>query len=89
MALILAGKYPSVIDRIVVWGGYSFLTKHDMDLREAIRDVSQWNAKMRQRLEGECDWSVLMCNLPPINIKNGHLTRMVIHRIILSSDMVS
>ena len=52
LALILAGKYPSVIERIVVWGSYSFLTKHDIDLREAIRDVSQWNAKMRQRLEG-------------------------------------
>ncbi|XP_028409790.1 valacyclovir hydrolase-like [Dendronephthya gigantea] len=49
--LILAGKYPSNVDRLVVWGCNASVTKEDLDLYEAIRDVSKWNPKMRQPLE--------------------------------------
>ena len=56
--LILAGKYPSNVDRLVVWGCNASVTKEDLDLYEAIRDVSKWNPKMRQPLEGKV---VLRC----------------------------
>jgi valacyclovir hydrolase len=48
----LAGKYPSVLDRLVVWGCNASVTKEDIDLYELIRDISKWNPKMRQPLEG-------------------------------------
>jgi valacyclovir hydrolase len=48
----LAGKYPSVVDRLVVWGCNASVTQEDLDLYEAIRDVSKWNPKMKKPLEG-------------------------------------
>ena len=51
-SLIMAGKYPSIIEKLVVWGCKAYLTKEDLDVDKKFRDVSKWNTKMRQRLEG-------------------------------------
>lgn len=37
---------------MVVWGCNASVTEEDLKLYEAIRDVSKWNPKMRQPLEG-------------------------------------
>lgn len=50
--VIMAGKYPSAIEHLVIWGANSFVTQEDLKLYEAIRDISKWNPKMRQPLEG-------------------------------------
>lgn len=50
--MILAGKYPSSVDRLVVWGCNASVTEQDLELYEAIRDTSKWNPKMKEPLEG-------------------------------------
>ena len=51
-ALILANNNPDCVHRMVVWGSNSFVTKEDMEMIEVSRDVSKWNPKMRDPLEG-------------------------------------
>ncbi|XP_060890256.1 valacyclovir hydrolase isoform X2 [Labrus mixtus] len=50
-ALIAAARYPDLINRMVVWGANAFVTQHDLQLYEGIRDVFKWSARMRQPLE--------------------------------------
>lgn len=50
-ALIAAATYPNLIHKLVVWGANAFITQHDLDLYNAVRDVSKWSAKMRKPLE--------------------------------------
>ncbi|XP_019958119.2 valacyclovir hydrolase [Paralichthys olivaceus] len=50
-ALIAAAKSPDLIDKVVAWGSNAFITQHDLDLYNAVRDVSKWSVKMRQPLE--------------------------------------
>nr|XP_033790729.1 valacyclovir hydrolase isoform X2 [Geotrypetes seraphini] len=50
-ALIAAGKYPSLIHKMVVWGANSYVTEEDLKAYDAIRDISKWSEKMRKPLE--------------------------------------
>ncbi|XP_019377565.1 PREDICTED: valacyclovir hydrolase isoform X2 [Gavialis gangeticus] len=50
-ALIAAAKYPSLIHKLVVWGANSSVTKEDIKLYNAIRDVSKWSEKVRKPME--------------------------------------
>ena len=51
-ALILANNNPELVDRMVVWGSNSYVTKEDMAMIEVSRDISKWNPRMRDPLEG-------------------------------------
>ncbi|XP_034439122.1 valacyclovir hydrolase [Hippoglossus hippoglossus] len=50
-ALIAAAGSRDLVHKLVVWGSNAFITQHDMDLYNAVRDVSKWSARMRQPLE--------------------------------------
>ncbi|KAM7012251.1 valacyclovir hydrolase isoform 2-T2 [Tautogolabrus adspersus] len=50
-ALIAAARYPDLINRIVVWGANAFITQHDLQIYEGVRDISKWSARMRQPFE--------------------------------------
>ncbi|CAL1592649.1 unnamed protein product [Knipowitschia caucasica] len=50
-ALIAAAKNPHVIRKLVVWGANCFVSEKDMELYNAVRDVSQWSARMRKPME--------------------------------------
>nr|XP_046247567.1 valacyclovir hydrolase isoform X2 [Scatophagus argus] len=50
-ALIAAAKNPDLIRKMVVWGSNAFVSQHDLQLYDAVRDVSKWSARMRQPME--------------------------------------
>ncbi|XP_010745915.3 valacyclovir hydrolase [Larimichthys crocea] len=50
-ALIAAAKNPDLVNKIVAWGSNAYICKQDLELYEAVRDVSRWSAKMRQPME--------------------------------------
>ncbi|XP_069484446.1 valacyclovir hydrolase-like [Ambystoma mexicanum] len=50
-ALIAAGKYPTLIHKLIVWGANSYVTEEDLKLYNAVRDTSKWSEKMRKPME--------------------------------------
>lgn len=49
--LCAAIEHPGVVDRLVVWGTYAYIVKSDMDMIEAVEDVSKWSPRMRAPME--------------------------------------
>ena len=51
-ALLLASSQEtmSFIRSIILWGGNSFVSKEDLDIREQMRDISVWSSRMRDPL---------------------------------------
>ncbi|XP_018419848.1 PREDICTED: valacyclovir hydrolase isoform X2 [Nanorana parkeri] len=50
-ALLAAGKYPSLINKLVVWGANAYVTEEDLNIYNAVKDVANWSQKMRQPME--------------------------------------
>ncbi|XP_070816690.1 valacyclovir hydrolase isoform X1 [Chaetodon trifascialis] len=50
-ALIAAAKNPNLIRKLVVWGANAFISQHDLELYNVVRDVSNWSVKMRKPME--------------------------------------
>ncbi|XP_027702370.1 valacyclovir hydrolase [Vombatus ursinus] len=50
-ALIAAAKYPSYINKLVIWGANACVTDEDEMIYHGIRDVSKWSEKARKPLE--------------------------------------
>uniref|UniRef100_A0A8C4RFF7 Biphenyl hydrolase like n=1 Tax=Erpetoichthys calabaricus TaxID=27687 RepID=A0A8C4RFF7_ERPCA len=50
-ALTAAAVYPSVMNKLVVWGANAYVTQEDLQLYNAVRDVSTWSEKMRKPME--------------------------------------
>lgn len=50
-ALVAAARNPELIHKLVVWGANAFVSKEDLKLYNAVRDVSNWSVKMRQPME--------------------------------------
>ncbi|XP_019740765.1 valacyclovir hydrolase [Hippocampus comes] len=50
-ALIAAARNPEFIDKMVVWGANAFVSPQDLDIYNAVRDVSKWSAGMRAPME--------------------------------------
>lgn len=46
-AMIAAARYPEVVKNLIVWGSNSYITKHDMEVYQGIRDISTWSERMR------------------------------------------
>ncbi|XP_060073812.1 valacyclovir hydrolase-like [Ylistrum balloti] len=46
--MILAGKEPSLVSKLVVWGANAFVSEKDIDAFEKIRDISSWSDRMRE-----------------------------------------
>lgn len=49
-SLILAAKYPDVVDKLVVWGANSYILPEDIEAFEKIRDTKNWSDKARAPL---------------------------------------
>lgn len=49
--MILAGKHPSHIQKLIFFGSNAFVVKEELTIYENIRDVSKWSPKMREPLE--------------------------------------
>ncbi|XP_069586838.1 valacyclovir hydrolase [Ranitomeya imitator] len=50
-ALIAAGSYPSLINKLVIWGTPSYVTEEDVALYNAVKDVRTWSQEMRKPME--------------------------------------
>ncbi|KAK2834993.1 hypothetical protein Q5P01_015477 [Channa striata] len=50
-ALVAAAKFPELITKMVVWGANAFVSEQDLQLYDAVRDVSKWSVRMRQPME--------------------------------------
>ena len=50
-AIILAALYPESVTKLVVWGSNAYVTEHDLELFEKVRDISAWSHTMRKPLE--------------------------------------
>ncbi|XP_044524130.1 valacyclovir hydrolase [Gracilinanus agilis] len=50
-ALIAAAKYPSYINKLVIWGANAYVTDEDEMIYHGIRDVSKWSERARKPLE--------------------------------------
>lgn len=47
-ACIIAGKHKDRVQKLVIWGANSYVTKEELELFEGIRDVSSWSERMRK-----------------------------------------
>ncbi|KAG8571594.1 hypothetical protein GDO81_011713 [Engystomops pustulosus] len=50
-ALVAAGSYPLLINKLIVWGANAYVTEEDLALYNAVKDVSKWSPGMRKPLE--------------------------------------
>jgi len=50
-ACLLAAAHPDCVEKLVIWGGNSYITPEDIELWEKTRDISTWSEKMRANLE--------------------------------------
>jgi len=50
-ALIAAARAPENMRKLVVWGANAYIAKSDIDMIEAVSDVSQWSDRMRKPME--------------------------------------
>uniref|UniRef100_W5N5Y8 Biphenyl hydrolase like n=1 Tax=Lepisosteus oculatus TaxID=7918 RepID=W5N5Y8_LEPOC len=46
-ALIAAAKFPTAVRKLVVWGANAFVSEEDLNIYNALRDVSAWSERMR------------------------------------------
>ena len=52
VGMILSGKYHEMVEKLVVWGSYAFVTQEDADLFKDIRELEKWSERMKAPLEG-------------------------------------
>lgn len=50
-AMILSGKYPDLVEKLIVFGSNAYIVADELKIYAGIRDISKWSPKMRQPLE--------------------------------------
>ena len=50
-AMILSGKYPDVVEKLLVFGSNAYIVADELKIYDGIRDISKWSSKMREPLE--------------------------------------
>jgi len=50
-AMIAAARYPDNMKKLVVWGANAYIAKSDIDMIDAVSDVSRWSDRMRKPME--------------------------------------
>jgi len=50
-SLIIAGRYPEKISKVVAHAGQSYISETDMEKMMKVIDVSNWSARMREPME--------------------------------------
>lgn len=48
IAAIMAARYPENVNKLVVWGSNSYVTKEEIESYNIVRDISKWSPRMRQ-----------------------------------------
>ncbi|CAG9772480.1 unnamed protein product [Ceutorhynchus assimilis] len=46
-SIILAAKYPKIVDKLVVWGANCYIIPEDIEAFEKIRDISEWSDRIK------------------------------------------
>ncbi|XP_046549490.1 valacyclovir hydrolase-like isoform X2 [Haliotis rubra] len=46
--LLLASQYPELVQKLVVWGTNAYITDKDMKMYQAVEDIDQWSARMKE-----------------------------------------
>ncbi|KAK9871152.1 hypothetical protein WA026_011434 [Henosepilachna vigintioctopunctata] len=41
-AIFLAEKYPEAVDKLIIWGTFSYILEEERELYEKLRDISRW-----------------------------------------------
>ncbi|CAH2085260.1 unnamed protein product [Euphydryas editha] len=49
-SLILAGKYPNAVNKLVVWGANSFILPNELESYKKIRDINKWSKRALEPL---------------------------------------
>ncbi|XP_055615488.1 valacyclovir hydrolase [Toxorhynchites rutilus septentrionalis] len=49
--LILAGRKPPLVEKLIIWGANAYITKKESEIYESIRDVNKWSVRMREPME--------------------------------------
>ncbi|CAH3995513.1 valacyclovir hydrolase [Pieris brassicae] len=47
-SMILAAKFPDVVQKLVIWGANSFILPKEIEAYKKIKDVNTWSTKMRE-----------------------------------------
>jgi len=50
-AVLMALTHPERVNKLVIWGGNSYLSAEDVERVEKVRYLSSWSSRMRQSLE--------------------------------------
>ncbi|XP_053691054.1 valacyclovir hydrolase isoform X2 [Sabethes cyaneus] len=87
--LIMAGRKPTQVEKLVVWGANAYITQKEADIYQSIRDVSKWSSRMREPMEaiyGKADfpriWSAWVDGMLQIyRKKNGDICKDVLENI--------
>lgn len=45
-ALMVAARYPEIVQRLVVWGAAAFVLAEEIPVYEKIRNIDSWSPKM-------------------------------------------
>ncbi|XP_067652088.1 valacyclovir hydrolase-like [Haliotis asinina] len=46
--LLIASQYPDLVQKLVVWGANAYITPEDMKMYQAVEDIDQWSARMKE-----------------------------------------
>ena len=50
-ATILAALYPESVENLVIWGSNAYIMKENVEMWENLRDIRDWNQRMREEME--------------------------------------
>ncbi|RZC32046.1 valacyclovir hydrolase [Asbolus verrucosus] len=49
-SMIISAKYPTVVDKLIIWGANAYVIPEEIQSYEKIRDISQWSDRMKAPL---------------------------------------
>ncbi|KAG4067900.1 hypothetical protein HA402_010586 [Bradysia odoriphaga] len=88
--MVLAAKYPPVVEKLVIWGSNAYIIEKETKIYESIRDVSNWSPRMREPMEkmyGAENFARLWSDWVDIFLKlyredNGEICSRSLHKIL-------
>ena len=49
--MVMAALFPENVKKLILWGANSYISKHDVEMVEGVRDVGKWSQRMREPME--------------------------------------
>jgi valacyclovir hydrolase len=84
---LMAIRYPERVERLVVWGGNSFLSVEDLHVFQSMRSLSNWSQRAIEPLrsiygdELQPLWEKYVLGLENIYAAGGDLYQLKLHRV--------